>query len=225
MHKLGHWVRDYFHAAAKQAESVLFRRPPSHYLGHVVHGKCPLILIPGVLEKWHFLHTIAEPLSKQGHPIYVLEHLGYNTRDIHKAAKLVRELIEERDLRDVVIIAHSKGGLIGKYVLAHENHDGRVRKVIAIAAPFHGSRIVHLAPVRFLRELGPSSEVVRRLHEAAHVNQHIISIYGAFDNHVWPEESCRLDGARNIQVVAHGHHAILSSAEVLEIVHKEVARI
>ena len=224
MHKLGHWVHDYIHAAAKQVESVLVRKPPHHYLGHVVYGKCPIILIPGVLEKWHFLHAVAEPLSHQGHPIYVLEHLGFNTREIHTTARHIGELIAERDLRDVVIIAHSKGGLIGKYVLAHENHNGRVRKVIAIATPFHGSRIVHLMPARFLRELGPSSDVIRGLHETTHVNQRIVSIYGVFDNHVWPENSCHLNGAHNVQVAAYGHHAILSSAEVREVVGKEVMK-
>src|SRR3989344_5464630 len=160
MYKLGRWVRDYLHAAKEQVASFLVQKPPDHYLRHIIHGKCPLILIPGVLEKWHFLHAIADPLSRQGHPVYVLEHLGYNTRTIHESAELVRKLIDEQHLYDAVIVAHSKGGLIGKYVLAHRNSDNRVRKVIAIATPFRGSRIAHLIPARFLRELSPSSDAI-----------------------------------------------------------------
>ncbi len=54
------------------------------------------------------------------------------------------------------------------------------------------------------------------------VNRHIVSIFGVFDNHVWPENSCKLEGAKNIQVDAHGHHAILFDKSVRTIVEHEI---
>lgn len=133
--KVAYWVHDYLFALHKQSHAFLIRKPPEHYLGYVKEGKAPIVLIPGVYEKWHFLKAFADPLSLAGHPIYVLEHLGYNTKAIHHSAKLVRELISEKNLRSVIILAHSKGGLIGKHLLAFDNADGRVKKVIAIATP------------------------------------------------------------------------------------------
>ncbi|MEK7465318.1 MAG: hypothetical protein AAB631_00915 [Patescibacteria group bacterium] len=115
------WVHDYLHAIHKQSYAFLYRKPPAHYLGYVKHDKKPIILIPGVYEKWHFLKALADPLSRMGHPVYALEHLGYNTKEIHRSAQLVRELIDKQNLNNIVILAHSKGGLIGKYLLAFNN--------------------------------------------------------------------------------------------------------
>jgi triacylglycerol esterase/lipase EstA (alpha/beta hydrolase family) len=219
---LKHWVLDYVHLAHKHSWAFVYRKPPTHYLGHIIEGKNPIILIPGVFEKWHFLKVVADPLSLKGHPIYAVEHIGYNTKEIHRTAKLIRELIEEKNLRRVIIIAHSKGGLIGKYILAFHNQDERVEKVITIATPFQGSGIVKFVPHRALKELSPESSVVQALSERKEVNHRIVSIFGIFDNHVWPESSCNLEGAKNIQVETYGHHRILFSAKVREIIMSEV---
>jgi len=219
-----HWVKDYLHAAHKQSWAFIYRKPPEHYLGHIVKGKKPIILIPGIFEKWHFLKFIADPLSLKGHPIYALEHIGYNTKEVHHTANLVQELIKEKDLKNVIIIAHSKGGLIAKYILAFHNQDGRVKKAIAIATPFGGSHITKLIPHKAVKELAPEHEIIRTLSEKKVVNKKILSIFGVFDNHVWPESSCRLEGAKNIQVQVHGHHKILFDKQVREIIISEVEK-
>ena len=124
----------------------------------------------------------------------------------------------------MIIIAHSKGGLISKQVLLQHNSDRRVIRVIAIATPFAGSHLARVLPLKGISELHLSSEVIRALHEEQTVNHAITYIYGIFDNHIWPNESCVLAGAENIQVHAHGHHAILGSPEVRRIVSEQVAK-
>ncbi len=219
--KLIHWVRDYLHAAKGHGLAFLSRRPPIHYLGYIEEGRAPIVLIPGIYAKWHFLKAIADPLSNLGHPIYIVDKLGYNAREIPDGAKLVQELIDEKNLRNVIIIAHSKGGLIGKYILARHNKDSRVRKMIAIATPFGGSCLAHLIPHRAAKELAPESGIICELNEEKDVNRLIVSIFGLFDNHVWPTLSCQLDGAKNIQVPVYGHHKILFNKETLDMVLKE----
>lgn len=223
--KLGHWIHDYLHALHKQSYAFLYRKPPRHYLDYRVRDKCPIILIPGIYEKWHFLKAIADPLSRKGHPVYALEYLGYNTKTISHSAELVRELINAEKLENVVIIAHSKGGLIGKHLLAFDNADGKVKKLIAIATPFGGSHIVKLIPHKPAKELHPASEIIQTLKGRRDVNKKIVSVFGVFDNHVWPGSSCVLDGAKNIEVPIYGHHKILFSKKVKEIVSAEVEKI
>ena len=222
--KIKHWFIDYLHALRGHSYSF-FVKPPRHYLDYVKAEKAPIILIPGVYEKWHFLKAIADPLSLKGHPIYVLEHLGYNTKEIHHAAKLIQELIDEKNLHNVILIAHSKGGLIGKYLLAFHNKDRRIKKLIAIATPFGGSHIVKLIPHKAGKELAPTSKIIQDLQEKKEVNTMIISIYGTFDNHVWPETSCNLEGATNIQIDVHGHHKILFDKKLKEIIQSVVDKI
>lgn len=216
------WVRDYFHLA--KGHSFMFRQPPKHYLGHIVEGKTPVILIPGVYSKWQFLKAVADPISLRGHPIYVVERLGYNTNAIDDSARLVRELIDKENLYDVTIVAHSKGGLIAEYLLTYNNQDGRVAKVIAIATPFLGSRAVKFLPGKAFKELHPESEVIKKLNSENDINHKIVSIFGKHDNHVWPTENCRLVEAKNIQVNIHGHHKILFSKQVHDIVLREVEK-
>ncbi|MBI2889043.1 MAG: hypothetical protein HYY10_03930 [Candidatus Liptonbacteria bacterium] len=211
--RIKNWLIDYLHAFRAHSYAF-FVKPPTHYLGYVNTEKAPVILIPGIYEKWHFLKAIADPLSLKGHPIYILEHLGYNTKGIHHTAKLIRELIDEKNLRNVILVAHSKGGLIGKYLLAFHNKDGRIKKLFAIATPFGGSRIVKLIPRAIakrllLLEFAPANKLIKDLRSEKEVNCMIVSIYGASDNHIWPEASCKLEGATNIQINVHGHHKIL----------------
>ena len=223
--KIGHWIRDYLYAIHGHGLVFIHKNPPKHYLGHAVEGKKAIVLIPGVLEKWHFLKAIADPLSLKGHPIYVLEHLGYNTKEIHHTAESVREFIDKEKLKDVVIIAHSKGGLIGKHLLNFHNKDEKIKKVIAIASPFGGSHAVKFMPHKMFKELSPHSQTIKELSEKKEFNHKIVSIFGIFDNHVWPESSCRLGGAKNIEVHTHGHHRILFDKKVQDIIVSEVEKI
>ena len=216
-----HLMHDYIYAICKQVDSIIFPTPPAYYFNRSIDGKNPIILLPGVYEKWHFFKSIADRLSSRGHMIYVLDGLGYNTKEISDSAKIVQEFINKKNLKDVVIIAHSKGGLIGKYVLAFYNAQNNIKKVIAIAAPFGGSNIVKFVPYKILG-LSPSSDSVKILQKREDVNDKIVSIFGVFDSHIWPLKSCRLEGAKNIQVSVYGHHKILADEKVIGIILDEV---
>lgn len=216
-------VFDYLHVLYKHGRGIKMGKPPAHYLGYVQEGKAPIILIPGIYERWHALSVLAEPLSRNGHPIYSINNLGYNTRSIPETARIVREFIEKENLYNVIIIAHSKGGLIGKYLLAFKNQDQRIKKVIAIATPFGGSTIVRLIPHKAIKEFHPQSHIIKLLQAHSEVNHQIVSVYGTFDNYVRPLSSCNLEGAKNIQVDVRGHNKILFDTKVKALVFHEVS--
>ncbi len=220
--KLGHWIADYSYLFREKLYPIWRHAPPSHYLGYVLEHKRPVILIPGITSTWHFLRYIGDALSHQGHPVYVVGELGRMMDDVPRLAQALKDFIEKRNLRNVIIVCHSKGGLVGKYILAFLNKDSRVKKVIAIAVPWGGSRMVKIIPHRNYKELLPESKLVRDLGKQQDANRLITSIYGLWDNHIWPTEHARLGGANNIQVPIHGHHKILFDKRVRDIVMKEV---
>jgi pimeloyl-ACP methyl ester carboxylesterase len=217
---LKHWIVDYLYAIRGYGHMFLYREP-AHYRGYVAKGKAPVILIPGIAGKWQSLKYFGDHLSRLGHPVYIPRLRGFNMGEIKEGAKVIRELIDENDLKNVILVGHSKGGLIGKYILAHHNADSRVDKLIAIATPFAGSRIAAAAPFRAYAELHPASSAIKQLREHENVNSRIISLYGTFDNHIWPQGSAILPGAKNIEVPVNGHHKILFDKNVLKIVDKE----
>lgn len=205
------WILDYAHLIRGGALMYLRHRPPKHYLGYIVEGKRPVILIPGVSSRWGFLKPLGDYISLKGHPTYVIPKLGNNLKDIPTSAKLVRELIDEEKIKGAVIVAHSKGGLIGKYLLEFHNQDNRVKGVVSIATPYAGSALANLVPWRHAyRELRVDSEIIKKLKGHKEVNKKIISIIPEFDNHVWAERGSFLEGALdNVVVPVRGHHKVV----------------
>ena len=203
---------------------LVYTNPPGHYLNHVVKNKVPIILIPGISSRWGFMKRLGDPISRLGHPVYIVNKLGFNLMDIPQSAKIVREIVDQNKLEKAIIIGHSKGGLMGKYFLVHENNDNRIKGVIAIGAPFSGSRIVyHLNRIAY-KELAPEGKMIKNLASYKKMNSKIISIMPAFDNHIWSEKKSYLEGATNIIFPVNGHHKIVfdkkSIRKIIELIEK-----
>lgn len=211
MKKLTTWIKDYAHLFSQGTIMYFKHTPPTHYLGHIVDGKVPVIIIPGIFGRWAFLKPIADHISLLGHPVYIVPKLGNNVGDIPSSAKKVQEVLEENNLKNIVIVAHSKGGLISKYLMLNNDPERRIKGLIAVATPFYGSSMGSFIPHRSIKELGPNSEIIQFLEQHSDINKKIISIIPSYDNHVWHKEGSYLEGAMdNIEVEVAGHHRILN---------------
>lgn len=186
------------------------RRDVPHGYGHGWLN--PVLLIPGVMEEWTVMRPVADRLNSAGHPVHVLPDLKRNMITVTEGAVLASAYLAAQDLRDVAIVAHSKGGLIGKQVLL-DDAERRVRRLVAIATPFSGSVLARLVPSRTVRAMSPDDATIVALGDRAEVNHLITSICPAFDPHI-PTGS-HLEGATNIPVAAMGHFRVLSDPEVL----------
>ncbi|QEO09775.1 esterase/lipase family protein [Protaetiibacter larvae] len=212
-------VGDFPNALRFRARALRDWPVPSRY---AEGGRAPVVLVPGVYETWHYLRPVADALNVAGHPVHIVPGLGINHRPIPETAARVWARIRELELRDVVIVAHSKGGIVGKHLLARDDVEGRIARVVAIATPFHGSRMAHLAVPPAMREFRPVVPVIAELEREAAANARIVSIAPAFDPHI-PEGSA-LDGARNLTVDVTGHFRILHDARLPLLVVEEAGR-
>lgn len=219
------------------------RHPPRHYLDFILPDHTPVILIPGLLEKWGFMKNLGDYLSRHGHPVHVVPQLGYNIVNIPTAAKTVRffllhllpgrkhpmpvlpkaadrirELIDRHNLDRVVFVAHSKGGLIGKYYMIHHNRDGRVKGLVAVATPFTGSKLAKLVPHDSFQELREGQKILQDLESHKAVNHRIVSIYPKFDYHIWTKDASYLEGAENICLDLYGHHKVLFNRKTKQLI-------
>lgn len=213
--RAGLWLLDYLYAGYWQAHGILLRSDPQRYLDPS-RTRQPVLLIPGVYERWQFLRPLADALAERGHPIHVLPGLGWNTRTVTASADVVRDYLQGRDLSDVLLVAHSKGGLIGKHAMLHQDPEGRIDRMIAVATPFAGSVYARLFLVPSIRAFSPRDRTLRMLAEQLEVNARITSIWGAFDPHI-PGGS-RLDGATNVLLGTSGHFRILRQPELVDAV-------
>jgi pimeloyl-ACP methyl ester carboxylesterase len=184
--------------------------------------KHPVVILPGVYETWHYLRPVAEALNAAGHPVHVVTTLGFNHRPIPDSARQVWQRIRELGLEHVTIVAHSKGGLIGKHLLAYDDTEGRVDRVVAIATPFAGSRMAYYTIPRAVRAFRPDDPVIASLIGERDVNTRITSIAPEWDPHI--PESSRLEGARNVTLPVIGHFRILLDERLPALVVAEVER-
>ncbi|MCH8560767.1 alpha/beta hydrolase [Nesterenkonia sp. LB17] len=219
---LGAWVHDYAYALRRQASGLLrgpdpkaYRRPES--------GKPAVLLLPGIYETWAFMLPVANVLREQGYDVHAVVDLGYNGGTIEDMADLVDDYIRREGVQRCVLVAHSKGGLIGKLLLTRQSDADPVLGLVTLNTPFEGSQLARLLPLPALRLFLPRSPELAELGASRDVDADIISIYGRFDPHI-PGGS-RLEGAHNVQLETRGHFLPLSDARAHKAILDGVRRI
>ncbi len=207
------WLQDYLYAAGWQVRGVLSRvQPGSFHQGH----RQPVVIIPGVYENWQFMMPLIQCIHDAGHPVHVVTVLQRNKLEVPVAARMVAQHIEEAGLQDAAIVAHSKGGLIGKYTMLMLDPEQRIDRMVTVCTPFSGSRYARYMLLPTLRIFSPRNALTLELAREEAINSRITSIYGTFDPHI-PEGSV-LPGATNIQLPAAGHFMILGDPETARII-------
>jgi pimeloyl-ACP methyl ester carboxylesterase len=209
LRNLAWWVLDYAYAVRWQVRAAVNRTDPTSFRSGTL---APIVVLPGIFETWKFLQPIVEGLHARGHPVHILEGLQRNQYPVGELADVVTGYLDRAGIDDVIILAHSKGGLAGKLAMLGPAA-ARVRGMVAVATPFGGSRYARLMPTRTLRALSPRDPAIVRLARDLTVNARIVSIFGRFDPHV-PEGS-ELAGAKNVRLETGGHFRILAHPRVL----------
>lgn len=220
LRRAGVVLLDYLYAGRHQLRAAFDRTTPDALIAGD-GTRAPVVLLPGIFETWRFLRPLAEHIHAAGHPVHVVTALEDNRMSVAQAADLVRAHLEQHDLTDVVVVAHSKGGLVAKYLMGMPDSGARISSAVTVATPYAGSALAALIPVPSVRALLPSSPGILRLAVSRAVNARIVSVWGWFDPHV-PGGS-RLDGARNIELDVGGHFRILARPELLAIVDEVLA--
>jgi pimeloyl-ACP methyl ester carboxylesterase len=116
----------------------------------------------------------------------------------------------------VFIVAHSMGGLV---TLAYLRRYGRarVRRVVTIGSPFHGSVHAFLMFGTSLGQLRPGNAWLHDLDAMAPKDgPPFVSVWSWHDSMVAPQTSAELHGARNVALPGIGHNALLRDPAVMK---------
>lgn len=203
------WAQDYAYAAVWQARAFGSRGRADAFS----HGAgVPIIVLPGIYETWRFMQPLIEHAHRAGHPVHVVEPLQRNLRPVGEMAESVSAYLLAHDLREVILLAHSKGGLAGKLVMLGAE-GSRVRGMLAVATPFGGSRYARVMLTRGLRSLAPGHPSISALSEQREANTRIVSVYARFDPHIL--EGSELPGAKNVPLDTGGHFRVLAHPRVM----------
>lgn len=217
-------ARDYWYVGVRQVTGAIVRGEVDAYRTPREPRSPAVVLLPGVYESWTFLRPLARVLWAHGHPVHVLPTLGYNRGPVPAAAALLGRYLFDAGLDRVVLVAHSKGGLIGKLTMMRHDPQDRIRGMVAVATPFAGSVYARWVPLPAVRAFRPSDATLGLLAEEPEVNARIVSVYPSFDPHI-PGGSALDGAAANIEVGLPGHFRVLADPELGRAVHDGVHRL
>lgn len=174
--------------------------------------KGDIVIVPGWHETWHAFIYIANILNKEGYRIHVIDDF-YTIRTCDELAQLVVKKVKELNGTNIVLLSHSKGGIVAKYALdKYKEIKDNVYKIIAIASPFKGTYTAYLN-FHNIDELKPDSKIITELVPEIS-NSRIYNYYPKWDNHIIPNKNLHLDGAFNKVININGHTRIMESQEL-----------
>lgn len=205
------WVRDYLYALRWQVNAALGRTDPREF---TTGDLTPVVILPGVYETWRFMTPLITAVHERGHPVHVLPVLRRNRRPVDEASASVVEYLAQHDLHGCVLLAHSKGGLVGKRTMVRDTDERRIDSMLAVATPFGGSRYGRVMVLPSLRIFSPRSATIVALSKEHEVNGRIVSVYGQFDPHI-PEGSELPGAAKNVRLDTGGHFRVLAHPRVI----------
>ena len=103
----------------------------------------PVLLIHGFLGTRGSMYLLERRLQQDGFVVVSFNIGTLNTRDIRRSAFLIHRKIErllaQTPWQKIDIIGHSMGGLIGLYYTKKLGGHARVRKLVMMGTPLHGT--------------------------------------------------------------------------------------
>lgn len=103
--------------------------------------KRPVVLVPGWIGRTRSFLKMAERLAREGHPVYPIP-LGYQLGCIDRKAWVLSKFLDEHELSDVYVVAHSMGGLVS--VRSMMKGEDRIRRLITMGTPYQGTHLIYL---------------------------------------------------------------------------------
>lgn len=141
----------------------------------------------------------------------------------------VDSLCRHSGARQVVIVAHSMGGLVARaYIRAHGLK--QVAHVFTLGTPHHGTSLASFGPGRNamqMRRGAMASDWLQALaaSESAATRAKITSIFTHHDNIVAPQTSSFLPGSHNIEFGGIGHVALGGNPRILDRLLQEITKL
>jgi uncharacterized membrane protein YdjX (TVP38/TMEM64 family) len=143
--------------------------------------RIPVVLLYGFFSSRRAMAVLERMLHHRGYDVISFNLGGllgtFFTSSILEGAALVDEKIQRQvsrvGIKQVHIVAHSKGGLVALWWLTKMGGDRLCRKIVTLGTPFAGSRLTYLALVtplglfwRDMWQMRPGSSFLRQLHKA-----------------------------------------------------------
>lgn len=221
------------------AQDVGGTRDGLKYLRHLVRGnkvpkrsapssteqkrEIPILLIHGFMGTRGSMFPLEERLLNDGYIVFSFNLGVINTNDVRTSAfkihRKIEKILAQTKVKEIDIVGHSMGGLIGLYYAKKLGGHEHIRKLILMGTPVHGTwtALLGVATIGLFSssswQLLPRSRFLDELHQGPLPKNLSVYSFAAARDWVSPVSSTKLKGATSI-VVPMGHSSLVISNEV-----------
>lgn len=203
-------IKEYLLIFQKWFEKFIKKNPPAEWKNG---NTGDILLVPGFDETWVFLETIGNYFNNKGYKIHTVSTIEPNVKPIKYCVGEVMKYIVKNNLTNVIIMSHSKGGIVTKRLLQNTSIEERVKIAFSLATPYGG---VHWAYkwMKNVYEFVYTSEIINEM-EKTRPSKKLINLYPRFDQVVFPKNKLFLHNGTNIEVDVVGHAMIMESNKTI----------
>jgi triacylglycerol lipase len=167
----------------------------------------PVVLVPGYGGGTRDLASLAAHLRATGREATILELPGDGKGDLRAQAKAlgtqVDAVLAASGAASVDLVGYSAGGVVTRLYVAGDGR-GKVRRVITLGSPHHGTKVAGLAQAfdagqctRACQQMVPGSSLLDGLADTPPGPQWL-SLWTAQDETVTPPSTAKLNGAVDV---------------------------
>jgi triacylglycerol esterase/lipase EstA (alpha/beta hydrolase family) len=187
-------------------------------------AELPILLLHGVGCNAGVWSGFRRHLEQRGFgPVYALSYgppLASIEHFADQVATRIGDIADATGASQVVLVGHSMGGLVARAYL-RQYGGAKVRRLITIGTPHHGSMHAWMMAGMSLAQMRPSNAWLATLNGIAD-GVPVASIWSWHDSMVTPQTSSRIEWGDNIVLAGVAHNALLDDPDVWE---KTVAQI
>ncbi len=176
----------------------------------------PVVIVHGIFRDHRLMSRLRKTFALAGRRVFTPDlspndgSVGINELAVQLGEFLERHLApgERCD-----VIGHSMGAMVARSYLQRHGGRARVRKLVTLAAPHHGTMMAWFFGGRGVRDLRPGSPFLRDLaRDVSRLDGVLVASYWTpFDAIIVPPRSSELPIGRNVCVALPHHRALVTN--------------
>jgi triacylglycerol lipase len=171
---------------------------------------------PVIVLQHGFMHNggvwffTARALERRGYRVFAIDQPLFAPIDwmAERLHHTIERAVRQGGEGQITLIAHSMGGLVSRAYL-RKFGDARVRRLISLGSPHHGTWHAQLAAGTNGGQMRHGNAWLAALNETA-VTVPFVSMYSLHDTIISPQDSSRMPEAENVELYGIGHVAMPS---------------
>lgn len=185
--------------------------------------KRQIVLVTGFWGRNLYWKRMKDRLISEGYSVYPVE-LGFQVGDINKKSKILEKYLEDNNISDCFVIAHSMGGWITLGM--SKSAKQRIAKIFTISTSFRGTYVCFAVPmfISSWQQMPLSKFSFEKKKEIKEDLKSLKNIYAWDDEIAIPVQTCHLGNDDEVCSPEFGHMNLVMSKTGINLIVNEIKK-